>query len=421
MLMLPAPKPVLLLPERIPPGLDYIYHMDALAFLRALPDNYVDTVVTSPAYFGLRDYQMLGQIGLEDTPQEYLDRLVCVFLEVRRVLKQTGSLWVNIGDSYANDSKWGGSSGSGKTGYMGDAVNGARTRRFTGLPPKSLMMIPARFAIAMQDAGWILRSEIIWAKKNGLPESVKDRPTRSHEKVYLFTKHPFYWYDYVASREPAAYDGRKDTTMKGSEKYQVAVVPGQSEHSFHSGVHERWQMDDDGQHVRNMRDVWHLPTEPYPGNHFAVMPTELVRKCLVAGCPPVVCSQCGKPHYRDSRSVSASADNARDWQGAPEYQPNRGGHRQEPKKTGSMGTPLVFDDGLRPACSCAAGSRPGIALDPFMGSGTVAVVARQLNRHYIGTDLNRDYVLEARARLIESDPFQARTAVDGMRQLSLFS
>lgn len=257
-----------------PAGMDVnrIIHGDALDVLRDLPDGAVDCVVCSPPYFGLRDYGVDGQIGLEPTPAEYVARMVAVFAEVRRVLADDGLCFINIGDSYANDEKWGGSTGGKHVDDLhGDSSIG-RGRKTTGLPPKSLMMIPARLAIAMQDDCWILRSDIIWAKKNPLPESVRDRPTKAHEYVFMFAKQPRYWYDAEAISERAV--------MTGGGQFSDATH-GARALNGHGPVKPRQDTD-----RRNARTVWHISTEPTPFAHFATMPTKLVRRCILAGCKP---------------------------------------------------------------------------------------------------------------------------------------
>ena len=179
-----------------------IYQGDALEILRGLPAESVHCCVTSPPYWGLRDYEVNGQLGLERTPNEYVMRLVGILNEVRRVLRVDGTLWLNLGDSYANDGKWGGSTG-GKhaAGLHGKQVG--RQRRETGLKPKELVGIPWRVAFALQADGWYLRSDIIWAKPNPMPESITDRPTRSHEYIFLLAKAKQYYYDADAIAEPS--------------------------------------------------------------------------------------------------------------------------------------------------------------------------------------------------------------------------
>ncbi len=173
-----------------------------LTVLPTLVEKSVQTCVTSPPYFGLRDYGHADQIGLEKTPEEYVEKLVAVFREVRRVLKNDGTLWLNLGDSYANDGKWGGSTGGLHMRELHGSSIG-RTKRSTGLKPKDLIGIPWRVAFALQDDGWYLRSDIIWSKPNPMPESVEDRPTKAHEYLFLLSKDERYFYDSAAIAEPA--------------------------------------------------------------------------------------------------------------------------------------------------------------------------------------------------------------------------
>lgn len=225
----------------------------ALAVLRAMPDASVQCCVTSPPYFGPRDYGTEGQIGLERTPAEYVVRLVEVFREVRRVLRDDGTCWLNLGDSYVSSgghTKQGGSSQR-KVRSNVDAQNHDTGRHGFGLPIKNLIGAPWRAAFGLQDDGWILRSEIIWEKPNVMPESVTDRPTRAHESLFLFTKKDRYFYDLDSVREPHR-AGAKDGHPLG----------------------------------RNARSVWSINTQPYKGAHFAVFPEELPRRCILAGSRP---------------------------------------------------------------------------------------------------------------------------------------
>jgi DNA modification methylase len=194
--------PMLSLPERSVTTLDTVHCMDALQFLRALPDNYVNCIVTSPPYFALRDYGVAGQIGLEDTMQAYIARLVAVFREARRVLRDDGVAFVNMGDSYAA-SRGNGASGVGEKQATNSGSLLGKLTPPAGLKPKDLMGIPWRLAFALQDDGWYLRQDIIWHKPNPMPESVTDRCTKAHEYVFLLSKSPRYWYDADAIREPA--------------------------------------------------------------------------------------------------------------------------------------------------------------------------------------------------------------------------
>lgn len=231
-----------------------LYVGDARAVLQFLPAESVQCCVTSPPYWGLRDYGAEGQLGLESTPDEYVSNMVAVFREVRRVLRPDGVLWLNLGDSYAG-AGGGGQGGSGlladRAASLGKVRERGQTRVVAGLKPKDLVGIPWRVAFALQADGWWLRSDCIWHKPNPMPESVRDRPTRAHEYVFLLTPAESYFYNDEEARELAVQAGR---------------VPG---------------ADD-----RNWRSVWPVATQPYDGAHFATMPPELARRCIVAGTRP---------------------------------------------------------------------------------------------------------------------------------------
>ena len=229
-----------------------IINKDCLAALKEMPDESVDCCVTSPPYYGLRDYGMKGQIGREETPELYVERLAEVIGQIHRVLSARGTLWLNIADSYC---------GTGSKGMYPDPKNPkgrngqkiSLTQNVKGCKNKDMIGIPWRLAFALRDAGWYLRSDIIWQKGNAMPENVKDRPIRSYEHVFLFSKSRRYYYDSSAAAEPAALSGRGSGNMQ--ELY------------------------------RNGRDVWMVNTVAYKGAHFAAFPPKLALKCILAGCP----------------------------------------------------------------------------------------------------------------------------------------
>jgi DNA modification methylase len=251
---------------------------DARLVLPTLASGSVQCVVTSPPYYGLRDYGVAGQIGMEMTPAEYIGAMVEVFSEVRRVLANDGTCWLNLGDSYANDGKWGGETG-GKQAYLDDANRKrvGREKRITGLKPKDLLMIPARVALALQADGWWLRSEIVWAKPNPMPESVTDRPTSSHEKIFLLTKSARYFWDADAIWETA---DRPEGSGNVERKYRIDAG-GNPGHNGHQGFSVPWQGT-----TRNIRNVWTIATAPYAEAHFATFPPELAERCIKAGSRP---------------------------------------------------------------------------------------------------------------------------------------
>lgn len=303
---------------------------DALTTLRTMPENSVDCCVTSPPYYMLRNYGVDGQIGLEETPQLFIRRLTDVFREVKRVLKKEGTLWVTIGDSYNGSGKAVGVDFSKSNSIQKSNSHSQQTlaTRVKGLKPKDLIGIPFMLAFALREDGWYLRQDIIWHKPNPMPESVKDRCTKSHEYIFLLSKSSKYYFDYKAVMEKAAYDGRKDTWAKGSRKYAQKNATGLTMQTFAAREHERWMCDEQGEFVRNKRSVWTVCTKPEQEAHFACFPQKLIENCIKAGCP-----------------------------------------------------------------------ENGIVLDPFMGSGTTAVVARKLGRNYIGIELNQEYVKIADKKL----------------------
>ncbi|MFF3643419.1 DNA-methyltransferase [Streptomyces sp. NPDC002564] len=253
---------------------------DALHVLRTLPDTSVDCIVTSPPYFGLRDYGTPGQYGLEATPAEYVATMRALFAEARRVLAEDGTLWLNLGDSYAYPP--GSTHNQGQTGQRRDCTFTAETiRGTTALPTKNLIGVPWRTAFALQDDGWILRNEVIWYKHNAMPESVTDRLSSRHEHLFLLTKASRYWFDLDAIREP--HTMRPQRRPRGhKERQRLGVLPAQT--------HSTSQRDEpgvDGHPLgRNPGDVWDITTKPYPAAHFAVFPIELPLRCITAGCKP---------------------------------------------------------------------------------------------------------------------------------------
>ena len=294
----------------------------ALADARHLPlaGGVVQTVITSPPYFGLRDYGVDGSIGLEPTPDAYVASLVAVFAEVWRVLRDDGTVWLNLGDSYAANRSYQVPSTKGGPKHSPAQANQTSNHVPDGLKSKDLIGIPWRVAFALQAAGWYLRSDIIWAKPNPMPESVRDRPTRSHEYVFLLTKQEKYYYDYKAVREPST-----GVTGGGFSKVYAEAQPAH-------GAMRLARPQDNG--WRNRRSVWTITPQPFRGAHFATFPPALVEPCLLAG----------------STSWQQDADRS-------------------------------------------------LVLDPFCGSGTVGLVARQNDRAFVGFDLNLNYIQMARRRI----------------------
>lgn len=263
-----------------------LYHGDALAVLRDLPDVSVDSCVTSPPYFGLRDYGEPGQYGLEKTPAEYVETMRTLFAEVRRVLTDDGTLWLNLGDSYVSKPPGNVRGVSDSTGLNGARTSDSYRDRLTaghgskadttrfGLPEKNLIGIPWRVALALQDDGWLLRSEVIWHKTSGMPESITDRPSRRHEQVFLFAKNARYWFDLDPIREPHA-----ETTIAAATRVRIPyAAPGQ--------IRPRSKTSGMSTKGANPGDVWSIATQPFSQAHFAVMPASLAERCVLTGCKP---------------------------------------------------------------------------------------------------------------------------------------
>ena len=336
-------------------GVAQLYQADARSL--PIPDNSVDCVVTSPPYWGLRDYGLEDQgIGLEPTPEEYCANMVDVFREVWRVLKPTGTLWLNLGDSYSSGSR---TTTTNDTLRRDTLVNVTRTPAVKGIKPKDLVGIPWRVAFALQADGWYLRSDIIWSKPNPMPESVTDRPTKAHEYVFLLTKNQRYYYDADAIREPASHAGA--VISLGEKFFAKRQALGANVSPSGNGLSDIYVVPDG----RNKRSVWEITTQPYPEAHFATYPEKLVEPCILAGTSEKgVCAECGKPW---ERIVEASG--------------------------GTIG------QGWQPTCECNADTIPATVLDPFAGAGTTLGVAQRLGRESIGADLNEQYLALAAQRL----------------------
>ena len=384
-------------------GIATLYHADAREI--PLPDKSVHCCVTSPPYFSLRDYA-LGDtgIGLEPTLAEWLASIVAVMREVRRVLRDDGTVWLNLGDAYAGSGKGMNADGTHSDGKKqasnrGSLNPGKRTPRgpgsgrwglgdasVDGLPAKNLMGQPWRVALALQDDGWILRSAIVWHKPNPMPESVADRPTSAYEMVFLLTKRPRYFYDADAVRQPltgGANPGRKDGKHR----------PGKA-HDDNDHRADSWQNTCTPSSA-NLRNVWQISTQGRPEAHFATFPDELPRKCVLAGTSEHgVCANCGAPWRR----ITATHDrNGRLGKGYHDHTDDLG--RGQRGVFSADGAPTRQTIGWQPGCDCNAARIPATVLDPFVGSGTTVAVAQSLGRKGIGLDLNPDYLAIARKRL----------------------
>lgn len=262
--------------EKIVIGDATILQGDCLEMLKQLADESVQCCVTSPPYWGLRDYGHEGQLGLEATPDEYTAKMVEVFREVRRVLKADGTLWLNLGDSYATQPGKGNNVPQTKWKANSYPESAAHRSQDFGLAPKNLIGIPWRVAFALQADGWFLRSEIIWYKPNAMPESVTDRPTKTHEHLFLLSKSDRYYYDHDAIKERDS--GQIGSAANFRREGKEQVIPGQS--------HTNKRLEREATLAtgwRNKRTVWEVPTVPFTGAHFAVFPPKLVEPCILAG------------------------------------------------------------------------------------------------------------------------------------------
>ena len=487
---------------------------DALEVMRQLPAQCIHTAVTSPPYWGLRDYgtatweggdaecdhkgdimathrisnrkeenkpreifkEVCGkcganridqQLGLEKTPQEYLARMVAVFQEVKRVLRDDGTLWLNLGDSYST----GGRGGQ----WVGDEHE-QQKRGWHSAPPglkhKDLCGIPWRVAFALQADGWYLRQDIIWSKPNPMPESVTDRCTKAHEHLFLLTKKPKYFYDQQAIAEPCVESnatrprmGQGPNTQYNQKRSDTGVGFGhgtdkearkrdrvktvRSPASWKTGEGSHGSVHEDGREqtvtynevqneTKNKRSVWVIPTTSFPDAHFATFPPDLIRPCILAGTSAKgCCPDCGAPWERAVEKESPP----------PEVFANRAAPQDElicsgTRRDGTMvGMGAKLDKfrkahppktlGWRPTCGCKSDDTdptgnyalefnpvPCTVLDPFIGSGTGAMVAAQLNRNYVGIELNPEYAQMARERATQGETgITVQEARKGQRSL----
>lgn len=310
--------------------------------LAELPASSVDTVITSPPYFRLRDYGHPAQLGLEPDVNAWVKDLVDVCDKLARVLKPTGSLWLNVGDGYSDHPS-------------------------QGTAKKGLLLGPQRLALALAEAGWTVRNQVIWAKTNPMPSSVRDRLSCTYEVVLLLVRSRRYFFDLDCVRQPLTSQTKKRPKAAAYRYLPDTAAPSDNGFNADQGL-GRLKAEGRAGHPlgKNPGDVWHLPTAGYRGAHFATFPLSLVERPLLAACPERVCAHCGAP-----------------WQRAPTDRSRR--------------RPQIGS--LRPGCHCPAGYRPGVVLDPFMGAGTVALAAEQHGRDWIGIELNPAYADLAEQRL----------------------
>jgi DNA modification methylase len=377
------------------PHLNKIYAGDALEVMHQWPSSFVHCAITSPPYYGLRDYGMAGQIGLEQTPEEYVARLVKVFREVRRVLRDDGTLWINLGDSYVASACGVKSGGVSKSSGLHGGITSEKYRqtlesghgqtvdktRF-GIPAKNLIGIPWMVAFALRADGWYLRQDIIWSKPNPMPESVTDRCTKSHEYLFLLSKSPRYYFDNEAIKEPAVYRDSKIKSVKTGGFGPNTKLANSSQPSFRSITA-----------TRNKRDIWNVAVRPFKDAHFATFPPDLIDPCVLAGTSEGgVCSRCGSPRERKvarTPTVVRLTDRK-----------EKMGDKGRTVTSGTMTAPPTSRTvGWAMTCKCNAPNAPAIILDPFMGAGTSAVAAWRRQRNFIGCELNPKYVKIAEKRL----------------------
>ncbi len=393
---------------------------DALTVLRTLPAGSAQSCVTSPPYWGLRDYGMAGQLGLEADFRDYISAMVAAFGEVRRVLRRDGTLWLNLGDCY---SAAGGERAKGYRGAHTAAGSGKQAARIAamgpvmqpnrqpqpGLPPKCLVGMPWRVALALIDDGWTLRSDIIWSKPNCLPESVSDRPTKAHEYLLLFTRQERYFYDADVIREPhrTPLDARARKQGVNPMGGQAALRP---RGNMEAAPAERYYASGG----RNARSVWEIPTEPFAGAHFATFPAALVEPCIRAGTSEGgCCPACGAPWHRimGDREVAGgrSSGNIRRTPGSARIDGASHVGRGFPWWPTTRVT-----TGWQASCGCDAGEpAPCTVLDPFAGAGTTGLVAARLGRRFIGIEINPAYADLAAERIRADAPLFAAASVEG--------
>jgi DNA modification methylase len=311
---------------------------DALTHLQNLPSESVDCVVTSPPYFRLRNYGHDGQLGLEGHVEEWVHGLRNLLNEISRVLVPTGTVWLNLGDSYSTHAR-------------------------EGAARKSLLMAPERLALALSEDGWVIRNKIIWAKTNTIPTSVTDRLATKHEVVYLLARSTKYNFDLDSLREPHASPPPKPRAPKSSTGRPDWLGPNSDGDEGLAKLHAAGLQ---GHPLgKNPGDVWQLPVSRYRGAHFATFPIQLAERMVLAGTPERRCAACRTAYARPVRRL------------------------------GAIATRLA----LQATCDCDAPSEPGLVLDPFMGSGTTAITAERLGRDWLGIELNPDYVALAEKRI----------------------
>lgn len=363
---------------------------DSIEEMDNIPDNYIHCCMTSPPYYQQRDYGVEGQIGLEDSVEEYIDKMVVVFHEVRRILRPDGTLWLNLGDTYASynshDNKKFGNEVFNKNRPSREHCKIPKKKIPAGFKTGDLMGIPWRVALALQANGWYLRSDVIWNKPNCMPESVKNRPTKSHEYVFLLSKSPQYYYDYVAIQEPV-----KESSLKRYRYSMEGSTPGNAYPNENRDKPHNFNLGEDSKY-KNKRSVWTIPSVAYKGPHFATFPLKLVDVCLKAGTSENgCCPTCGAPHARIVNQTFVPQQDVKD-PGKLAKGSNKGLDASCSWGDHPRGSTITKTIGWKSTCSCPAGDpTPCIVLDPFAGSGTVGKWCRHNNRDCILIELNGNY------------------------------
>jgi len=368
----------------------------SIEVLKTIDENSFQTCVTSPPYYSLRDYGVDGQLGLEDTPNEYISSLVDIFREVKRTLRKDGTLWVVIGDCYNGS---GGAGGDYNEGGLREGQPRYPGRNIDKLKSKDLIGIPWMLAFAMREDGWYLRADVIWAKPNPMPESVMDRPTRCHETVFLFAKSQKYYYDNEAIKEPI------------SDAMQAAIDRGvRADKQFKHDEHNRFGKRSGNRAFsdpdslariasgRNKRDVWFIPTKPSGVLHYAAFPPNLIEPCVLAGSSDKACNQCCAPWVKEY--IIKEKGTATD---TTEYSKKLGGKSAATRTRGNITADTREFVGYKPTCDCKRSLDTGksIVLDPFCGTGVTGEVAIKNKRDFIGIDISEKYCKIAREKIGE--------------------
>ena len=365
---------------------------DCLEVMKEMPDKCVDVVICSPPYWGLRDYGTgPDQLGLEPTPEFYIEHLTEIFNEAKRVLKKEGTLWLNIGDTYGGSWQDYGSRNGGQRNKQTKSFPRKGSPQFypptARVMPKCLLMIPERLAWSFIQNGWILRNKIVWYKPNAMPSSVTDRFSNRWEYLFMFSKSQKYYFDLDAVREP--YTNSTHERMK----YPIHKIPrawaDEDAMPMSGGKVPNFNISDLG---KNPGEVFEINTQPFPEAHFAVFPEKLCEKPIKAGCPEEVCKKCGKARERIVETVNPRPDGGT----------RNVGDRKDGYTTKLPSNPYAEKKEIGwTSCDCNAGFEGGIVLDPFCGAGTALYVAKEMKRRFIGIDIKQEYCDMCEKRLAQ--------------------